>query len=296
MAVLFALATPAAFAAAKKTEIASPDPVKDATVNIFCRFKVGKKYLISSGSGVFVNDRGVILTNAHVAQYALLAKDEGRVSGNCIARTGSPARSAYEIALLYIPTPWLTENASKIGKKNAKGTGENDFALFYVTGATKGTLPSSFPALAVESTSPVEGTPVSIAGYPSEGLDYNKVQTRLVQVTASSTVDGTRGFSSTSADVLGLEESIAGKQGVSGGPVVSLASGVVGIVTTKSTAKNSTALRALSIPYIDRMTRAQTTLTLVSLLSGDLATRAALTDASIPSYYVNELRKSILKR
>src|SRR5690349_10285815 len=96
---VFFLMSPTAYAAhATKRETAAlevANPITDATVNLYCRLKAGKQLLSASGSGVFISDRGVILTNAHVAQYFLLAGEKGRVTGWCSVRTGSRAKEAY---------------------------------------------------------------------------------------------------------------------------------------------------------------------------------------------------------
>src|SRR5688500_2914917 len=78
--------------AAKAAALKAPDPIKDATVNLYCRLKAGKRTVSSSGSGIMIDERGIILTNAHVAQYFLLAGEKGRVTGWCSVRTGSPAK------------------------------------------------------------------------------------------------------------------------------------------------------------------------------------------------------------
>ena len=70
-ALVLLIAPSGAFAATKKTTaatVAAPNALHDATVNLYCRLKAGKKIWSASGSGVFVDARGVILTNAHVAQ------------------------------------------------------------------------------------------------------------------------------------------------------------------------------------------------------------------------------------
>ena len=42
---------------------------RDAIVNIFCTTKSGGSFKPITGSGVVIDKRGIILTNAHVAQY-----------------------------------------------------------------------------------------------------------------------------------------------------------------------------------------------------------------------------------
>src|SRR3989338_5130017 len=53
----------------------------EATVNLYCRIRAGRKQYISTGSGVFISERGIILTNAHVAQFFLLEQKGKKVTG-----------------------------------------------------------------------------------------------------------------------------------------------------------------------------------------------------------------------
>jgi S1-C subfamily serine protease len=279
--------------AAKKAP--APDSVTDATVNLYCRLKAGKKTYSASGSGVFVGDRGVILTNAHVAQYFLLAEDKGAVRGWCSVRTGSPAKDRYTAAVLYIPPTWAAENASALKKRQPKGSGENDFALLYVTGAKKGTLPASFPALSVEQAAAV-GEAVTLAGYPTEKLDFDQIRAKLKLVQADSTITDIGGYTTGASDVLTIASSKAGSQGVSGGPVANAADKLLGIVTTKSTKKDDRTVRAISVSYIARSIELQTGFPFSSFLTGDFASRAFITLALLPSDTIDTIRSGFLKK
>ena len=77
--------------------------VKDALVNIFCQYKTEEYIRTTTGTGFFINQKGVILTNAHVAQFLLLddAKDTVEET-ECVIRTGDPATPKYHAELLYI--------------------------------------------------------------------------------------------------------------------------------------------------------------------------------------------------
>lgn len=253
------------------------NPVEGATVNLYCRLRSGRKIFSSSGSGVFISDRGVILTNAHVAQYFLLAEKEGRVTGRCSVRTGSPAKERYVASAIYFPSVWAEQNAAELSKSKPKGTGENDFALLYITATKKkGVLPVKFPALTIDlSNSTTDQEAVTIAGYPSEKLDFDGVRNKLAMVTASSTITNTRSLGGNqSMDVLTLAPSAAGGAGVSGGPIIDGAGEVIGIVTSKSTAKDDRTLRAITLPYIDRTIQSQANISLSALLVGDFKAQA----------------------
>ena len=285
--VLLSTATPAL--AAKKT--APSDPLINQTVNLYCRLKAGKVIYSSTGTGVVINDRGIILTNAHVAQYFLLAKEKGRVSGWCGVRTGSPADEAYTAEVLYIPPAWLSTNLSLISEERPSGTGENDFALLYITGAEKKKiLPTTFPFLSLATTIPTEGAAVKVAGYPTNGLSFSDVRNRMLFATASSSVQGVHGFSVGSReDAFTLASSTLAHYGVSGGPVVDASGSLVGIISAKSGDR----LRAVSTSYIDRSIKAQTGATLSQIISGDLVSRAAITKLLLPEGTVAALEKGL---
>lgn len=267
------------------------DSALDATVNLYCRLKAGKTTYSATGSGDFINDRGVILTNAHVAQYFLLAKEKGRVSGWCAVRTGSPANEAYVAEVLYISPTWLSENLSLISETRPKGTGEGDFALLYVTGPYKNKpLPASFPSLPLATTTPVVGTAVTVTGYPSVGLDFSGVRNKLKNITAETSVENLQGFTvGTREDRMTLASSSAAHFGVSGGPVITSQGAVAGIVSAKSGER----IRAVATSYIDRSLKTHTGLTLSQVATGDLASRAAITRLLLPEGVVAALEKGL---
>jgi S1-C subfamily serine protease len=280
-----------------ESSVVTSDPISNSTVNIYCRLKMGRKIFSSTGSGVMIGSNGIILTNAHVAQYFLLAKEKGPVKGWCAVRTGSPANEMYTADILYLSPTWLTDNIRALSSRVPKGTGEHDFALLYITGAYKkgAALPASYATLPLrtQSTS-AENSAVTIAGYPTQGLKFNEMRTKLKLVSATSTITNNLSFKSGLVDVIGIAPSRAGSQGVSGGPVVDSEGTVAGIVTTKSS--DSTALRAITASYIDRAVLAETGHSLAELLREIPAQRAAITRALITPETIADLVKSLRQR
>lgn len=273
--------------AAKKAADPAFSDVEKATVNLYCRIKLGGRTFNSTGSGIFISDRGVILTNAHVGQYFLLNTGSGKSSSNCVVRGGSPAKDLYTASVLYISPQWLTAYAASVEEKSAGvGSGKADFALLYVTGATKGKLPEKFPSTPIADAQSIMTLPigeaVSISGYPAEKLSYKNIRDKLMLLTASSSITDTRSFDRPFSDILVLAPSKAGQQGVSGGPVTRTSGDVLGIVTTTGDAKEKgmRSVRAVSIVHINRVVVADTGLVFPSLYVGDLSTRARLTESA----------------
>lgn len=249
-----------AFAASTST---SQTTLENATVNIYCRIKTSGRTYSTTGSGVFIHESGIILTNAHVAQYFLASTTTRRTKVDCSVRDGSPAREKYSVELLYLSPNWakdIVEATTKAQPK--KGTGEYDFAFLRVTKAKKGTLPERFPTLPLElgATRPVDGENVEIAGYPAEGLSFASVQRKLVGVTVLSTITSVQSFERPNPDMLILAPSRANAAGISGGPVARSSGELLGIAVTvqENRAKNDRSLRAITLSYIDRMLQAET--------------------------------------
>lgn len=64
---------------------ATTDPL-EALVNIFCTFTTATTIRTTTGTGFFVHSEGVILTNAHVAQYLLIAETDRLGEADCTVR------------------------------------------------------------------------------------------------------------------------------------------------------------------------------------------------------------------
>lgn len=259
------------------------DKLLDATVNLYCRVKVGNKEVSTTGTGVIIDSRGIILTNAHVAQYFLLNGEDTKLKTECSVRVGSPAKEKYQAEVLYISKEWLKDNAKKSVKSLSKGTGENDFALLRIKAAKNGKLPAQFSAMSWNSAAQVKkGDAVTVAGYPTGSLKYKEVKNKLEVRTASTTVTGLQTFAANTIDLMTLSRSILASSGVSGGPVVS-STGLAGIVVTRSTSKSKegASLRAIIMGYIDRAITKETGFPLNFIYTTDLAQLAAKTKADI---------------
>jgi S1-C subfamily serine protease len=216
--------------------------LRAALANIICIAPAGSGVRSISGSGVFVDSKGYILTNAHVAQYFLLG-DKGV---KCAVRTGSPAESAYVAALAYLPGAWISANADALKQEAPSGTGERDFAVLAVTGsATRDPLPDSFPSVPLAIRPAYAGTPVVIASYGAQFLETSQVEASLYPTIVTGSVKAVYTFVRNTIDVLGLGGSAAAQEGSSGGGVANADAELVGTITT-STVEGDTSTRSLN--------------------------------------------------
>jgi hypothetical protein len=260
---------------------ASTVSVRDALVNIFCTLRIKDEVRATSGSGVFIHERGVILTNAHVAQFLLLAEPSRGITTSCTVRTGSPATPKYYADLLYIPPHWVQENAEELHSEQPSGTGERDYALLYVTSAIEGDMPSSFPALTPlvrPLTNSAKHDAVLAAGFPAEIVKTAGSKAALNATIATTTITELFTYTRNKVDLIGIAPSAVGEQGSSGGPITTLEGGVIGIIATKGSTEKDGAksLRALTLAYIDRTIREETKVGLEETISSNLKERARI--------------------
>lgn len=265
----------------------APATALEALVNIYCTYKTDKYIKTTTGTGFFIDTDGVILTNAHVAQFLLLEGIAG--DAECIIRTGNPAEAAYNAELLYISPSWVLEHAKLINDISPKGTGERDYALLYVTKGVGGKpMPKNFPALPF-NTEPIKigavGTEVFATGYPAESMLTKGASSSLIPKQASTTIAELMTFSSNLVDIFTIRGTAIGEHGSSGGPVVDKNGKVVGIISTKGDDKTfgKGSLRAVSLSYINRTIQEETTYSLIQNVSGNLPYKAkAFKDTLIP--------------
>lgn len=246
---------------------------RSALVNILCQPRGGSLRPISA-SGVIIDPRGVILTNAHVAQYVLLSQSPD-IDLSCVIRTGAPARAAWRAQVLYMPSVWVDAHAHEISAEQTMGTGEHDFALLIVSGsATEYPLPSSFPYLLPDTRDRVAftGDPVLVASYPAEFVGGIAAQTSLYAASSITSVGQLVTLAERSVDLISVGGVIEAQSGSSGGAVVNAWDRLVGIIVTTSEGATTGErdLRALTLSYIDRDIKTQSGKSLSEILGGDV--------------------------
>ncbi|MFM2424266.1 MAG: Trypsin-like peptidase domain [Candidatus Parcubacteria bacterium] len=263
------------------------DPI-DAIVNIYCTFTTNRSVRTTTGTGFFVGNTGVIMTNAHVAQFLLLEETSALGDANCIVRNGSPAAPRYVAELLYIPPSWIKEHANMIDAESPSGTGERDYALLYVSDTVDGSLtPNSFPGLKIASRILSEDVtaPVTAAGYPA-GTPGLNTSTNLLAVKATTSISELFTFGSNQPDVLALRGSTMGQQGSSGGPILSKNGEVIGMIATRGNDQKdgSGSLRAITIHHVNRTLKEETGVELLEHTQGDVSARAGIFTATMAPF------------
>lgn len=259
---------------------------RSALVNILCRSGEDSLRPIS-GSGVIIDPRGVILTNAHVAQYVLLSESKD-IQLTCYVRSGSPAYPRWKAAVLYIPPSWVSDHASAINTDHPTGTGEHDYALLAITETTSGApLPSSFPYIEPDVRERIgfSGDQVLAASYPAELIGGISAQTDIYPVTTITTIRQLLTFKTGTVDVVSLGGIIEAQGGSSGGSVVNAWGKLIALITTTSegTTTADRDLRATTLSYIDHDLATETQHSLSQILSGDISRETSdFTDAIAP--------------
>lgn len=273
------------------------DP-SQAIVNIFCTFETSEYIRTTTGTGFFIDPDGVILTNAHIAQFLLLENTESFGDTECIVRSGNPAAPRYHAGLLYISPAWVESNAAMVSAAVPMGTGERDYALLYITSTFDGEpLPASFPALAVNTELlpvSVRGDSVTAAGYPATDLLKNGPSTALYARVASTSVSELYTFGSNYADVVSVKGSVVGAEGASGGPIVNEDGVVIGMITTRGNDEvdGAGSLRAITLSHINRTIEEETGFSLQDNMNGNLPYRAQVFADTLTPFLVSLLEEA----
>lgn len=236
---------------------------KKSIVNILCIG--GPPFRSTSGSGVIIDPKGIILTNAHIGQYLLLAENPA-YNITCTIRTGSPARSLWGASVLFMPEIWVKDHAHDILESKARGTGEHDYALLQIVSTDNGKLENSLPFIKIEIREPssVVGDTVLLLAYPAEFIGGSAVRDDLYTIAVISVIKDVYTFIADTVDVLSLGNVPLAQGGASGGAVINTWGYLTGLIST--TSEGSTTglrdLRATSLSHIERSFREHTGLSL----------------------------------
>ena len=245
---------------------------RQALVNILCMPKRGTLNPIS-GSGVIIDPRGVILTNAHVAQYVLLSQGPD-IDLTCTVRTGSPASPRWRANILYLPPVWVDQHVAEINKSQPMSTGEHDYALLSITGNADGSpISGQFPYLPVDIRNGIGflNDAVLAAAYPAEFVGGISAQNSLYPVSSVTTIKQLLTFGPGTIDSFSVGGVIAAQGGSSGGAVTNAWDRLIGIISITSAGATTADrdLRAVTLSYIDQDFKAQTGKSLSQFLAVD---------------------------
>jgi len=274
--------------------------VRETLVNILCLTDGFNANITPiSGSGTIIDERGIILTNAHIAQYFLLENYPTEGFVNCLIRTGSPAKATYKATLLHLSSPWVSENASAITTENPLGTGEHDFALLLIDEALGNeVLPETFAFTKpnTEETAILRNDEILVGAYPAGFLGTKTIQQSLYASTAITKAMEFYTFKSGSLDVISLGGTVVAQQGSSGGAVVSRKGEMVGLISTSSGGETTDDrdLRAISLSHIERSLVEHNGTTLEELLSGNIEQKATDFNETVASSLLQILVSTFL--
>lgn len=267
-------------------------------MNVLCYTQSSGPISPITGSGVIIDPRGVILTNAHIAQYFLL-KDYGvKDYVSCNIRTGNPAVPKYKATLLYISPRWVKYNSDNIKRQEAKGTGEDDFAFLIIDRGLNAEqkLPATFPYLHINTVeSDRANESVLVAGYGAGFLGGEEIQRNLYGISAIATVKEMLSYNGVTLDYLNISGNAVAQRGSSGGAVVDNKGALVGIIgTVSSGAQTDTReLGGIALSHINDSLLRQSGSDVPSFLNTDLAEKATQFNSLIAPALVDILMQSI---
>lgn len=266
--------------------IQTPEPVPDfevintnvrpAIVNILCTVKNNELSPIS-GTGVIISSSGIVLTNAHIAQYFLLRDLYVKDYITCVLRTGSPAYPKYKVELAYISPLWVNQNKNILKEQNPQGTGESDFAFLRITGMIDGSALPTIPYITPNAREVISvNEPVILVSYPAGFLGGLSILKDLSVTSGITAVRDYFTFKDSTIDLISVPGTVVSQKGSSGGAVVDKNSTVIGIITTSSDGATTGErdLAAITLGYINRSLKSESGTNLFNFLTLDVETFA----------------------
>jgi hypothetical protein len=240
---------------------------KQSVINIFCVSTKGNMVSISTGSGVVISEKGIILTNAHVAENYLIPNRD------CVIRQGEIATDKYKASLIYINEDWLKKNASVLFSQSARGTGENDFAFLSINSKTDGTnLDSNIPHTNINTEALTEqssGNKILVAGYPAGTLGALSLRKYLNFVADVINITNVFTLGGNNVDVFETSISKVGQHGSSGGGIFNSSNNLIGLIVSVNDESGNSKINALTTTYISRAINTETGKSLQDFINTD---------------------------
>lgn len=258
-------------------------------VNILCTTKYNDLSPIS-GTGVVISSSGLILTNAHIAQYLLLKDFREKDYLKCIGRTGSPAYPKYDLELVYISQNWVRANKSILREQNPLGTGEDDFGFLRIKNNIDGSNSEKRSFIEPNTRELINvGEPVLLASYPAGFLGGLSILKDLNITSAITRVQDVFTFNDGTIDLVSVGGTVVSQKGSSGGLVVDKNTSLIGIITTSSdgSTTSSRGLNAITIAFINRALKRE--------LSMDMRKFLDLDHKNYAENFANSIGKELTK-
>lgn len=244
--------------------------LKKALVNIYCTINTTKGHIPITASGVTISPDGVVITNAHVAQYILLSEFVTKDSIDCAVRTGSPARETYKPQILYISPEWVEDHAEDILESVPEGTGRDDYAFLLPKNDEDVVFDFVSPEVSENGINP--GGATLLGAYPAGILDSLTIEKQLYAQTLKGEIKKVLTFGDDEIDVLSTGGTYLSQRGSSGGAVLDENGALIGIFVTSTQNKDlgGRDLRAITLSHIERSLRSYAGLSVKALMSGDV--------------------------
>jgi hypothetical protein len=248
--------------------------LKKALVNIHCTLKSQGPNKPLTASGVVIDPKGIVLTNAHVAQYILLRDFVQEGSINCSIRKGSPAKESHAAEVLYISPEWIEKQKANIFSNNPTGTGKNDYAFLLLKPISEDGGPEEqfdFIAPEINDIDIDQGDDILIGAYPAGILDSLSINRVLFGITLKTKIKQLLTFGDEQIDILSTGGSYLAQKGSSGGAVMNEEGEIIGLFVTSTQESNfkERDLRAITMAHIERSLEEFGDISLDSLLDGN---------------------------
>lgn len=231
------------------------DKIADVVINIVCSERNGNLINVSAGSGVIIDPKGIILTNAHVGQFVLLEDNSDNTNIDCAVYKENIPTFGYRVDVLYISPEWVSENYHLINSTTPKGTGEFDYAFLYITQNTNPTSrrPDSFPysKIILDETNYEIGKTFTVAGYPGVPQNLIDILSAGALKKDSISIIDVFTFNKNTTDIFSTSKTFVGARGASGGGVFDKNNNLIGIISTTNGKQNNASINALTTVYIN---------------------------------------------
>lgn len=247
-------------------ELTTEEKIKKATINIYCARIRDRAIEKITGSGVIVDPQGIILTNAHVAEYVLLSQYTGS-NTTCTIRAGSPAQSYYKAKIIFLPSEWILANKNNLTNTNLQGNGEYDYAVLGITEVLSKNAPNvPLPYFETDNKKLVANQNILLGGYPANFGDVKVLDNSLYFLYDNSKVSQVMSFNGSSIDVITTLATSLAEHGSSGGPIVSEGRLVGLIDSTLLNGSQKKIIQGITMSYVEKSIKETSGKTLGSLI------------------------------